>query len=344
MAIFTENFNNSNYSLITLTNEKMKVVLTDIGASLVSVFVKDKNNNEIDVVLGYNDPKGYLENNIYLGAIVGRNANRIEDGILKIDEITYNLDKNNENNNLHSGFNKTASIKWNYTINETENSITFYTLLEDGFQNMPGNFNINVKYLLTKNNELELHYTGYCDKKTIANFTNHTYFNLDGHKTGNILDQELMLNAKYFTPFKENTNVPSGEILSVYNTPLDFTNFKKIGKEIEENYPQLKYANGYDHNFVIDKKIDGIELIAKAKSEKSGITLEVYSNLEGVQFYTGNYNDVENYGKEDAKYLFRSGFCLETQHFPNSCNIKHFKSPILNANEKYDTKTIFKFL
>lgn len=343
MEILVENFNEENFKLITLKNNNINIKLTNIGASLVSAILKDKNGNFVDVVLGFENSKGYLENEFCLGATIGRNANRIENAILKIDENIYNLDKNDGQNNLHSGFNKTSEIIWDYELNENENSVVFSTVLKDGFQKMPGDFNISVCYKLKEDNSLEILYTGSCNKKTIANFTNHSYFNLEGHQSGNILEQEVMLNSSYFTPFKENTSIPSGEILSVSSTPLDFTKFKKIGAEINSDYPQIKFANGYDHNFCINKENEGLNLCAKAFSEKTGIGLEVYTDLPGVHFYTGNFNNVEKYGKNGAKYLFRSGFCFETQFFPNSCNTENFKSPILNANELYKTTTVYKF-
>lgn len=344
MSISVNTFKQEPYKLITLKNNNIIVKLTNIGASIVSVILKDKNNNNIDIILSYNDPKGYLNNNCYLGATIGRNANRIENATFKIDNKTYKLDKNDGENNLHSGFNKTSEIVWDYKLNEENNSVTFFTILKDGFQGIEGNFNISVTYTLKNDNSLQIDYDGICDKKTIANFTNHTYFNLNGHNSGNILNHKVMINADNFTPFKENTNIPNGEVLSVLNTPMDFTQFKEIGKEIEDNYPQLKYGNGYDHNYVINRNNNEIILVAKAYSEQTGITLEAYSDLPGLQFYTGNFNNVTEFGKDNAQYLFRSGFCFETQYFPNCYNIDNFKKPIFEANEIYKTTTIYKFI
>lgn len=344
MKVFVENFKESDYKLISLKNNNMTVKLTNIGASIVSIILKDKNNKDIDVILGFEDPRGYLNNEFCLGSVIGRNANRIENANFKIDDKIYILDKNDGENNLHSGFNKTSEVIWNYNIDNDNNSVEFFTVLEDGFQNMEGNFEISVIYTLKDDNSLILSYKGKCDKKTIANFTNHTYFNLDGHSSGDILNQKVMINANNYTPFKENTNIPSGEILSVLNTPMDFTNFKEIGKHIENDYLQLKYGNGYDHNFVINRNNKDIVLCAKAYSENTGITLETYTDLPGVQFYTGNFNNVTKFGKDGANYLFRSGYCFETQYFPNSYNIKNFEKPIFEANEQYKTTTIYKFL
>ena len=342
MAILVESFLQDPYKLITLKNNNVTIKLTNIGASIVSAIIKDKNGIDTDVVLGFDTPKGYLNNEFCLGATIGRNANRIENATFKIDDKIYNLDKNDGENNLHSGYNKTSELIWDTNIDNNKNTVIFSTLLKNGFQNMEGNFNISVFYTLKDDNSLEIKYKGICDKKTIANFTNHTYFNLDGHNSGNILNQKVMINGDSFTPFKENTNIPSGEILSVLNTPMDFTSFKEIGKDIEKDYAQLKFGNGYDHNYVINNQDANIKLVAKAYSEKSGISLEVYSDLPGVQFYTGNFNNVTNFAKNNVTYLKRSGFCFETQYFPNCYNIDNFKKPIIEANKPYETTTIYK--
>lgn len=344
MGILIQNFNDEKYKLITLKNKQVSVTLTNIGASIVSLIIKDKFQNDTDIVLGFENAKGYLNNEFCFGATIGRNANRIENATFKIDENIYHLDKNDGNNNLHSGFNKTSDIIWDFEINENQNFVKFSTILKDGFQNMPGNFNISVYYFLEEDNSLKILYKGICDKKTIANFTNHTYFNLDGHDSNDILNQKVMINADFFTPFKPNTSIPSGEILSVLNTPMNFKNFKKIGEEIDSNFEQIKFANGYDHNFVLNRKNDGIILAAKAFSEKTGISLEVFTDLPGLQFYTGNFNNATKYCKNDTKYLFRSGYCFETQFFPNSCNLNNFKSPFIDANQPYESTTIYKFI
>ncbi len=342
MSILVENFLQEPYKLVTLKNDNIIIKLTNIGASIVSAVLKDKNGVDVDVILGFDNPKGYLNNEFCLGATIGRNANRIENATFKIDNKVFNLDKNDGDNNLHSGFSKTSDIIWDYEIDNKSNSVIFSTLLKDGFQNMEGNFNISVIYTLNDDNSLKIKYKGKCDKKTIANFTNHTYFNLDGHKEPDILSQKVMINAEYFTPFKENSNIPSGKLLNLLNTSMDFTSLKEIGQDIEKDCYQIKLGNGYDHNYVVKRKNKDIILVAKALSEKTGINLEVYSDLPGVQFYTGNFNNVTKYGKENTKYLKRSGFCFETQYFPNCYNIDGFEKPIIDANEVYETTTIYK--
>ncbi|WP_317367679.1 aldose epimerase family protein [uncultured Tyzzerella sp.] len=342
MSILVENFLEEPYKIITLKNNNITIKLTNIGASIVSAILKDKNGNDVDVILGFDNPKGYLNNEFCLGATIGRNANRIENATFKIDNKTYNLDKNDGENNLHSGFNSTSSIVWDYKTDNINNTVIFSTLLADGFQNMEGNFSISVFYTLKEDNSLVITYKGKCDKKTIANFTNHTYFNLNGHTDPNILNQEIMINADSFTPFKENTNIPSGKILNVFDTPMDFTKFKAIGKDIEEDYSQIKLGNGYDHNYVINNKNNDITLAAKAYSKKTGICLEAYTDLPGLQFYTGNFNNIKQFGKCNTNYLSRSGFCFETQYFPNCYNIETFKKPIIDANQLYQTTTIYK--
>lgn len=326
-------------------NNKMVLELTNIGASIVSILVPDRNNKLVDVALGYDTPEGYLgPNEPAFGAIVGRNANRIEGGVCEIEDVLYHLDQNDGHNNLHSGYNKTYNRLWDVKhIDEEKNEMVFSLLLEDGFQGFPGNFNIDVKYTLTDENEVIIEYNGQCDKTTVANFTNHCYFNLNGHKSGDILDHYLKIYARLYTPFKETINIPSGEIKTVYDTPFDFTQFKRIGKEINRPHKQIKVGGGYDHNFVLEKTRRGVTKAAEVYSNKSKILMEVYTDLEGMQFYTGNFLDGKIEGKEHCFYAKRSGLCLETQHFPNAMNTESFKSPLLEKGDAYHTTTIYQF-
>lgn len=346
--ILTEKFgtlkDNSNASIYTITNKNIILKLTDIGASIVSIILPDINGEMRDIALGFEDFKGYEYNEPFFGSIVGRNANRIENAFFELDGEKYYLDKNDGENNLHSGNDKIHNKVWNIkSIKEEKNEIEFYLLLEDGFQNLPGNFNINVKYSLTEENEIIIEYSGTSDKTTIANFTNHCYFNLNGHNNGDILKHKLKIYAKEYTPFKENINIPSGEIKSVLSTPFDFTNFKEIGQDINSDDLQLKIGDGYDHNFVLDKPENVFSKVAEVFSEKTKICMEVFTDLSGIQFYTANFLDKKLKGKYNSYYNKRDGFCLETQYFPNSINIKNFKAPILEKNKSYYTKTMYKF-
>lgn len=330
----------------TLTNKnEMSLTVTDVGASIVSILVPDKDNYLVDVVLGFETAEEYVENDgPAFGATVGRNANRIEGAICEIEDVLYHLDQNDGHNNLHSGFHKSYTRLWDVKkVDESENEIIFSLFMKDGDQGFPGNFDIDVSYKLTEDNEVIIDYRGKCDQTTIANFTNHCYFNLNGHDQGDILDHYLKMYARMFTPFKDTINIPSGEIRAVTETPFDFQQFKRIGKEINRPHKQLKVARGYDHNFVIENTKRELVKAAEVYSNKTKILMEVYTDLEGMQLYTGNFLDGTLKGKDNCYYERRAGFCLETQHFPNAINTESFKSPILEAGQPYHTTTIYQF-
>lgn len=329
--------------IFTLANSNgMKAQVTNYGAILVSLFVMNKAGKLKDIVLGYDKLEDYFENNIMFGATVGRNVNRIENAEFKIDGTVYHLVKNNNGNNIHSdkdkGFHK---VLWDFTI-VNDNAVEFHYKSFDGEQGFPGNLDISVTYSLSEGNGLIISYRGVADKKTLINLTNHTYFNLNGHDSGAILDTKVTINADYYTPIKDGI-IPTGEIASVKGTPMDFTIPESIGKEVESNCEQLKLAHGYDHNFVLNNQDIGIRKIAEARSEENGITMEVYSDQPGLQFYTGNTMK-ETVGKGGAVYTKRGGFCMEPQFYPNSINIDGFKSPIFDKGEEYKTTTIYQFV
>jgi aldose 1-epimerase len=209
-------------------------------------------------------------------------------------------------------------------------------------QDLPGNMTAKVTYRLTDDNELILSYEAVTDKTTIANFTNHTYFNLDGHDSGRMEEQELEIRASYYTPVADSKSIPTGDVEKVAGTPLDFRTMKKIGANINDDFIQLKYAGGYDHNFVLDKADGSLQLAARAKAVNSGISMDVYTDCVGLQLYAGNFIGEQN-GKDGVKYGDRHGFCLETQYFPNAINEENFKSPILNPGEKYHSVTKYCF-
>lgn len=351
MSINTFNFgkcsDGSEAMLFKIKNSNnMEAVLTNYGAILVSLFVPDKNGKIDDVVLGFDSLEKYFTNDVcYFGSTVGRNSNRVKNACFSLDGITYILDKNEKNkNNLHSGFNPYNKRLWNYSINETDNSIAFSIKSPDGDQGFPGDFNVTVTYTLTDDNSLKIEYNGTCNKDTVANMTNHSYFNLAGHNNGNCLNHKLYINADKFVAVDDEL-IPIGELQDVTNTPMDFRNAKEIGLDINSNFEQLNFTGGYDHSFVINKTTDGIEKIAVLSDENSGRTMEVYTDSIGVQFYAGNF--IENnkiIGKENCLYKNRSGICLETGFLPDSVNQPNFKSPILKAGETYKTTTIYKFV
>ncbi|MBQ2916804.1 MAG: galactose mutarotase [Clostridia bacterium] len=340
-------FENKNVKMFTITNSNNTTAkLTNFGALLISLFVPDKNGKSDDVVLGFDTLEKYFTNDVcYFGSTVGRNSNRVKNASFNLNGITYSLDKNErEKNNLHSGFNPYNKRIWDYSVNENNNSVSFNLISPDGDQGFPGEFNITVTYALTDDNELKIEYNGKSNKDTIANMTNHSYFNLAGHKSGTAMNQNLWINADRFVEV-DNELIPTGNLIEVINTPMDFTTSKKIGHEIDSDFEQLHLTGGYDHCYVINKTQNGIEKIAVLSDESSGRNMEVYTDAIGVQFYAGNF--IENnkiVGKENCMYKNRSGICLETGFLPDSMNQENFVSPVLKANEIYSTTTIYKFI
>lgn len=325
------------YSFINKDGSKM--IVTDYGATLVQLWVKNKKNELLDVVLGYDILEEYEINQSYFGVTIGRNANRIENGQFKIEGKNYYLDKNEGNNNLHSGYYGYQSRKWSVSeIDEEHSLITFTLNSPDGDQGFPGNLSISVTYQLLKEG-IKISYYGLSDKDTIFNPTNHTYFNLNGHSSGSILNHRLQLNARYYTPIKDSKAIPTGNVESVKNTAFDFCISKKIGENIDNSEEQILFASGFDHNYVIE---DNSSFFAKVKGDISGIIMEVSTNLPGFQFYSGNAI-TPVLGKESHYYRERSGLCLETQYFPNAINEEFFKEPVLKRGQEANLWTMYSF-
>lgn len=329
-------------SLYTVSNSAGAVMkVTDFGAILVSLLVPDKEGNQTDVVLGFDSGEAYQQDNDpHFGATIGRNGNRIFQSRFQMNGKEIRLTPNENGNNLHSGPIGYDSILWE--ASEVPGGIAFHRISPDGEQGFPGTFDITVTYLLTDDNQVEIHYHGRSDQDTVANMTNHSYFNLAGHASGNIADQMLQLNASKYTPVRDSGSIPTGEILPVAGTPLDFREPKKIGEEIDADFQQLKFTGGYDHNFVLDKEHDGLDWMARAYCGKSGIFMEAFTDCPGVQFYTGNFISGQ-IGKGGTVYEKRQGFCLESQFFPNAVNEPAFRQPFLKAGEWYDSTTIYRF-
>jgi len=329
-------------NLYKLKNSKgTEAVVTDFGAILVNLFVKNDKGEVKDVVLGFDTLPEYEKNGSFFGSTIGPSANRIANGKCVIDGKEYQLKVNCDDNNLHSdydiGFHKQL---WSGEI--VDNGVKFSYEYPDGLVGLPGNMKVSVTYTLSEDNELKLEYEGVADKTTIFNLTNHSYFNLAGHDAGDkgSLSTELTFNASKFTDVIDSQAIPTGNLTDVKGTPLDFTSPKTIGERIKDDYEQLKFVNGYDHNFAIDNYDGTLRKFAVARND--GRTMEVYTDLPGFQFYSGNW--VKENGKQGVTYKERSGFCIETQYFPNSANDSHFLSPIKKAGEKYHTVTIYKFL
>ncbi|MCR5419716.1 MAG: galactose mutarotase [Lachnospiraceae bacterium] len=328
--------------LYKITNTKgTEAVLTDLGAVLVNLKVSNDKGEIKDVVLGFDNVAQYESNPSFFGGTIGPSANRIAGAKFSIDGIEYELVDNDGGNNLHSDFD-IGFHKQIFNATVLEDGVRFTLNTKDMFMGFPGNMEVNVTYTLSDDNELKLEYDGVSDKATVFNLTNHSYFALAGHKAGRnaLYDTELMIKASKFTQIVPGA-IPTGKLLEVSGTPMDFTEPKKIGKDIDSDYEQMKMVNGYDHNYAIDGYDGKIKLVAVASCD--GRTMEVYTDLPGVQFYSGNGLSPYD-AKDGAKYGDRYGFCLETQYFPNSVNESSFVSPIKKAGETYHTITIYKFI
>lgn len=329
-------------SLYTLENANgMKAVVSDFGAVLVKLFVKDKDGNLRDVVWGYDTVAGYEDNGVYLGATIGRNANRIGKAKFTMGGQEYTLDVNDGNNNLHGGDDGYHARMWQTELDEADNAITFTLESADMDQGFPGNATVKVTYTLKDDNTVALTYDAVADKETVFNLTNHSYFNLDGAESDSILEQQVWIDSDEFTE-ADAESIPTGKIIPVEGTPMDFRNWRVIGQDIDADYEPLKFGAGYDHNWVL-KNNGQMATVAKMKSDNSGITMEVATDLPGMQLYVGNFLNNE-LGKDGKKYARRSAACFETQYFPDAVNHDNFASPIFAAGEKYHTVTEYKFV
>lgn len=329
----------------TLTNKRgVEASFTDLGGVWLTMVVPDRDGSMGDVILGYDTVDGILTGPGHLGEPVGRNANRIGDARFTLNGVTYELAVNSGGrNNLHSGPDYYRDRVWNTEVEETGlgTKITFKLHSPDGDQGYPGNADAAVSYTLTEDDSLRLDYYMVADADTVANFTNHVYFNLSGHDSGCATGQRVWIDADAFT-ITDDTSIPTGELVPVKGTPMDFTEMKEIGRDIEADYEPLKQAGGYDHNWALNHAKGEMALCAKAEDEKTGRTLEVYTDLPGVQFYTANSLQTK-LGKGGVTYDRRAGYCFETQFFPDAVNKPQFDSPILKAGEEYKTTTIYKF-
>ncbi len=330
------------YRLSTESGAYAEVI--DYGAILVTLFVKDKEGNLRDVVLGYDNVRSYEENPCFFGAVIGRNGNRIANAKFEISGKEYLLNSNENENNLHSGPDGFEKKLWKAKeLIQEENAVIFERESKDGENGFPGNMTVTVKYSFNEEQHLVISYGGVSDQDTIANFTNHSYFNLDGEGAGSILDQKLQILADLYTPVVDSHAIPTGEYASVKGTPMDYTDYKSIGQDIQADFEQLHFTGGFDHNYVIKDYTSGMQrVIANAFSEKSGIAMTVRSDCPCVQLYAGNFIG-EQAGKNGHTYHNRDGFCLETQVEPNAANQENFHSPILKRGETYSSETSYSF-
>lgn len=338
---FTSNIAGKNIALFTLKNiHGLVCQITNYGGRVVSFFTPDRNGRFEDIVLGYDSLNAYIQlDNAFFGALIGRYGNRIAKSCFSLNEKVYSLTKNNGKNHLHGGNKGFHHVIWN-AEQLSGTALALKYLAKDGEEGYPGNLAVSVIYELTNDNALKITYTATTDKATPVNLTHHSYFNLDGAGKGSIDDHVLKIDADYYTPVTDEM-IPQGEIASVKNTPFDFTQPTPIGKRIHDDNKQLKFGSGYDHNYVL--KGSGIRKVARVWSPLSGRVMEVISDEPGMQLYTGNFVQVVEKGKNRQSYSQRSGFCLETQHFPDSPNQPDFPSTILAAGDTYRSTCIYRF-
>ena len=329
-------------TLYTFENANGVVMeVSDFGAALYALLVPDQEGNPCDVVLGYDNPIGYEgPSRTFFGVTVGRNANRIAGGRFSLNGKEYQIDQNQNGNNLHSGEDFYSFRVWN--VKEVgDSSITFALHSPDGDQGYPGAVDIEVKYTLTEDNAVQIDYYAVPEDDTILNLTNHSFFNLNGHASGSILEQEVWVDADAFTP-TDKTLIPTGEICPVEGTPMDFREKKMMGRDINEDYEALRLGGGYDHNWCLNNH-GKFAKVAEMSSVLSGITMEVYTDRPGVHIYSGSYLR-EEVGKQGIVYRKYQGMCFETQYYPDAVNQPNFQSPIVKKGEEYRTRTVYKFI
>jgi aldose 1-epimerase len=347
VSAFGKTADGHSVSRYLLSNSKgVEATLIDYGASLVSLKVPDRNGKSMDVVLGYDDIAGYEKDKSFFGASIGRYGNRIAGGQFILNGMTFHVPKNDGPNSLHGGtpgFNKRlwTAIDRSHPGAEV---VEFSYTSPDGEEGYAGTLMVKVTYTLPDDkNELKIDYAATTDKDTVVNLTNHSYFNLSGDMSQEILKHQLLLHASEFTPV-DSTLIPIGELKPVKGTPFDFEQSTAIGSRINQDDEQLRFGKGYDHNWVLRRSDHaGLQLAAVAFEPSSGRVLEVLTTEPGVQFYSGNFLDGSAHGKGGQAYNHRTGFCLETQHFPDSPNHKNFPSTVLKAGQTYRSSTIFRF-
>lgn len=319
-----------------------EVCMTNWGGRIVSIMVPDKNGKMTDVVLGYDNIQDYVANpdNNY-GGLIGRYGNRIAQAKFSIDGTEYTLPQNNNGHCLHGGPKGYHAVVWDAEQPST-NQLVLTRVSPDGEAGFPGNLHVKVTYTWTDDNAIDIQYEATTDKATVVNLTNHSYFNLAGDHSQQVLDHEVMISADSYTPVDE-TLIPTSEIAKVEGTPMDFRTPTAIGARIDESFEQLVRGRGYDHNWVLNTNGDITKVACTAYCAKTGIQLEVYTNEPGVQFYTGNFMPGDDKGKAGVVYPHRGALCLETQHYPDSPNQPSFPSVVVRPGETYKSECIYKF-
>jgi len=327
----------------TLISDKgIEVSIINYGGAITSIKVPDRTGKAGDVVLGYDTLREYVENPRYLGALIGRHANRLAQGRFSLNGDEFQLPQNNGPNHLHGGPYGFDKVFWEASAEFCDSKAVLHLsyLSHAGEQNYPGTLTVKVDYIVANDNEFRIEYRATTDTDTIVNLTNHSYFNLSCN--GGILDHELMINAESFTPVAADL-IPLGEIRSVHGTPMDFTTSHAIGSRINEPYDQLGFTGGYDHNFVLNGQNGSLRLAARAYDPASGRRLEVFTTAPGLQFYSGNFLDGSIAGRAGVKYQKYTGFCLETQHFPDAPHHPNFPTTVLRPGEEYQHDAVYRF-
>jgi aldose 1-epimerase len=327
----------------TLTNANgIELKAIGYGGIITSLRVPDRTGKIDDIVLGFDKLDGYLKDHPFFGALIGRYGNRIGKGQFTLDGKTYKLATNNGPNHLHGGVKGFDKVLWAVEPVAGQNALAFTYTSKDGEEGYPGNLRVRVTYTLNDKNELIVDYRATTDKATVVNLTQHSYFNLAGQASGDILGHELTLYADRYTPV-DDTLIPTGEVASVAGTPFDFRKSTAIGTRINNDNPQLKAGKGYDHNWVLTRKGTGLQPAAHVVEPKTGRTLDISTTEPAIQFYAGNFLDGTLTGKGGAVYKHRTGFCLETQHYPDSPNKPKFPTTTLRPGAEYHTTTVFTF-
>jgi len=332
--------------LYLLTNDNgMQASITTYGGIIVSLTAPDRNGVFADVVLGFDNLDDYLAGHPYLGAIIGRYANRIGKGTFTLDDQTYDLARNNNGNHLHGGVAGFDKALWSARPRSRPEGpqLRLTRVSADGEEGYPGRLDVTVDYTLTHENELRIDYRATTDKPTHVNLTNHSYFNLSGPGGGDILSHEMLVNADHFTPVDDGL-IPTGEIREVEGTPMDFRTPHAIGTRIEDDDEQLQFGDGYDHNWILNKPDTDPSFAARVFDPTTGRVMEVVTSEPGVQLYSGNFLDGSLTGKEGKAYGRRCALCLETQHFPDSPNRPEFPTTMLRPDDVYETTSIYRFL
>jgi len=331
--------------LYTLKNKNgLEARITNYGGIVVSLMVPDRQGNFSDIVLGYDSLASYVKATPYFGALIGRYGNRIGNAKFTLNGTSYQLAANDGPNTLHGGLKGFDKVVWDADPDSggPGASLKLRYMSKDGEEGYPGNLSVTVVYSLTDSNQLRIEYTATTDKPTVLNLTHHSYFNLSGAGRGDILGHELTINADRFTPIDAGL-IPTGDIRNVEGTPVDFRRASTIGARINADDEQLRFGKGYDHNWVLNRYGDGLTLAARLTEHSTGRTMEVWTTEPGIQFYSGNFLNGTSIGKGGIPYAYRTGVCLETQHFPDSPNKPGFPSTALNPGETYRSTTVYTF-